>query len=163
MPKPTIAMINGPVAGAGIGLAGACDLRFASETATFLSAYDRIGAAGDYGATYVWPRILGAAKARELFLLGETFSAQDALAFGLYTRVVDGTELRARTLDVAHRLADGPRSAWAYMKENLNAAEEETFSRHLDRESRNMTLSTKAFFTALAARRSAAGDAGTRK
>jgi hypothetical protein len=49
------------------------------------------------------------------------------------------------------------------MKENLNAAEEETFSRHLDRESRNMTLSTKAFFTALAARRSAAGDAGTRK
>jgi 2-(1,2-epoxy-1,2-dihydrophenyl)acetyl-CoA isomerase len=155
MPKPTIAMVNGPVAGAGIGIAGACDLRFAASSATFLSAYERIGGAGDYGATFVWPRILGAAKARELFLLGEKLTADEAYAFGLYNRLYSDEELRGRTLEVATRLAAGPRSAWAYMKSNLNAAEDETFARHLDRESLNMGLATQAYFSALRAARPA--------
>ncbi|MDB5425403.1 MAG: naphthoate synthase [Phenylobacterium sp.] len=153
MPKPTIAMVNGPVAGAGIGVAGSCDLRFAAASATFLSAYANIGAAGDYGATYVWPKILGAAKAREIFLLGEKFDAERALAFGLYTRVYADEALREETLKIAKRLAAGPRSAWGYMKANLNASEDETFARHLDRESMNMGLSTQAFFAALKAQR----------
>jgi 2-(1,2-epoxy-1,2-dihydrophenyl)acetyl-CoA isomerase len=157
MPKPTIAMVNGPVAGAGIGVAGSCDLRFAGASATFLSAYANIGGAGDYGATYVWPKILGAAKARELFLLGEKFDAQAALEFGLYNRVFPDETLREETLKVARRLAAGPRSGWAYMKQNLNASEDETFARHLDRESLNMGLSTRAFFAALKAQRAAAG------
>jgi 2-(1,2-epoxy-1,2-dihydrophenyl)acetyl-CoA isomerase len=157
MPKPTIAMVNGPVAGAGIGIAGSCDLRFAAESATFLSAYERIGGAGDYGATYVWPKILGAAKARELFLMGERFSAQDGLAFGLYNRVFADDQLREKTFEVAQRLADGPRSAWAYMKANLNASEDEGFARHLDRESMNMGLATQAYFSALRAQRAPAG------
>jgi len=157
MPKPTIAMVNGPVAGAGIGIAGSCDLRFAAESATFLSAYERIGGAGDYGATYVWPKILGAAKARELFLLGEKFSAQEGLAFGLYNRVFADDLLREKTFEVAQRLADGPRSAWAYMKANLNASEDEVFARHLDRESMNMGLATQAYFSALRAQRAPAG------
>jgi 2-(1,2-epoxy-1,2-dihydrophenyl)acetyl-CoA isomerase len=158
MPKPTIAMINGPVAGAGIGVAGACDLRFAGASATFISAYTNIGAGGDYGATYVWPKILGAAKARELFLLNRKFDAHEALAFGLYTRVFPDETLRQETLAIAKPLAEGPRSSWAYMKANLNAADEEGFARHLDRESANMGLSTRAFFAALKARREA-GDA----
>ena len=157
MPKPTIAMINGPVAGAGIGIAGACDLRFAAASATFLSAYANIGGSGDYGATYVWPKILGAAKARELFLMGEKFDAQQGLAFGLYTRVFPDEILRDETLTIARRLAAGPRSGWAYVKQNLNAAEEETFARHLDRESLNMGLSTRAYFAALKAQREASG------
>lgn len=144
MPKPTIAMVNGPVAGAGIGIAGSCDLRFAAESATFLSAYENIGGAGDYGATYTWVRALGAAKARELFLLGEKFTAQQALAFGLYTRVYADVELRDRTFEVARKLASGPRPGWAYMKENLNTAEDRTFREHLELESRNMGLSTQA-------------------
>ena len=156
MPKPTIAMVNGPVAGAGIGIAGACDLRFASVTATFLSAYERIGAGGDYGATFVWPRILGAAKAREIFLLGEKFSAEEAYRFGIYNRLYGEEELRENTMAAAKRLADGPRSAWAYMKTNLNAAEDETFARHLDRESMNMGLSTQTYFSALRAARQSA-------
>lgn len=153
MPKPTIAMVNGPVAGAGIGIAGSCDLRFASTSATFLSAYERIGGAGDYGATFVWPRILGAAKAREIFLLGEKFTAEQAHAFGIYNRLYPDEELRERTMEVARRLAAGPRSAWAYMKANLNAAEDETFARHLDRESMNMGLATQTYFAALRAAR----------
>jgi len=155
MPKPTIAMINGPVAGAGIGVAGSCDLRFAAASATFLSAYVNIGAGGDYGATYVWPKILGAAKARELFLLNHKFDAVEGLAFGLYTRVLPDGSLREDTLTVARRLAKGPSSSWAYMKANLNASEDEGFSRHLDRESANMGLSTRAYFSALKAQREA--------
>jgi 2-(1,2-epoxy-1,2-dihydrophenyl)acetyl-CoA isomerase len=151
MPKPTIAMVNGPVAGAGIGIAGSCDLRFAAESATFLSAYEKIGGAGDYGATFVWPRILGAAKARELFLLGEKIAAAEGLAFGLYTRVFPDEALREATLSVARRLAAGPRSAWAYMKANLNAAEQMDFAHHLDFESAHMSLATRAYFSALKA------------
>ncbi|HXQ45578.1 MAG TPA: enoyl-CoA hydratase-related protein [Caulobacteraceae bacterium] len=150
-PKPSIAMVNGPVAGAGIGIAGACDLRFAASSATFLSAYERIGGSGDYGATFVWPRILGAAKAREIFLLGEKFTAEAALAFGIYNRVFPDQMLRAKTMEAARRLAAGPRSTWAYMKANLNAAEDESFGRHLDRESMNMGLATQAYFSALRA------------
>src|SRR3546814_8118057 len=75
MPKPTIAMVNGPVAGAGIGIAGACDLRFAARSATFLTAFDRIGASGDFGSTWFWTRIVGTGVARELFFLGEKLSA----------------------------------------------------------------------------------------
>ena len=157
MPKPTIAMVNGPVAGAGIGVAGSCDLRFAGASATFLSAYVNIGAGGDYGATYVWPKILGAAKARELFLLNDRFDAAAGLAFGLWSKVFPDETLREETLTIARRLAKGPSSSWAYMKANLNASEEEGFARHLDRESANMGLSTRAFFSALKAQRDAAG------
>lgn len=78
MSKPTIAMINGPVAGAGVGLAGACDLRFAAESATFLTAFERIGASGDFGSTWFWTKILGSGVAREVFFLGERFSAAAA-------------------------------------------------------------------------------------
>jgi 2-(1,2-epoxy-1,2-dihydrophenyl)acetyl-CoA isomerase len=154
-PKPSIAMVNGPVAGAGIGVAGSCDLRFAAQSATFLSAYENIGGSGDYGASYVWPRILGAARARELFLLGHKFTAQEGLAFGLYSRVFPDDELLEQTMLVAKRLAAGPRSGWAYMKANLNSAELESFGCHLDRESMNMGLSTQAFFAALKAKRDA--------
>lgn len=157
--KPTIAMVNGPVAGAGIGIAGACDLRFAAESATFLSAYDRIGGGGDYGATYVWTQALGAAKARELFLLGERFTADAALAFGLYTRVYPDAELRDATMAAARRFADGLRPGWAYVKKNLNAAETEAFGNHLDRESANMARSTAESFRLLKERREAAGSA----
>jgi 2-(1,2-epoxy-1,2-dihydrophenyl)acetyl-CoA isomerase len=141
-PMPTIAMVNGPVAGAGIGIAGSCDIRFAAQSATFVSAYDRVGGAGDYGASYVWTRALGSAKARQLFLLGEKFTAEEALAFGLYTRVYPDSELHEATMFHARRFAEGPRPAWRYMKENLNAAEAESFGQHLDRESVNQRRAT---------------------
>ncbi|MGH1420508.1 MAG: enoyl-CoA hydratase-related protein [Hyphomonas sp.] len=144
MGKPTIAMINGPVAGAGIGIAGACDLRFAGQSATFLSAFDRIGGSGDFGSTWFWTQILGTAKARELFFLGEKFDAEAALKFGLYTRLFSDAELEAETMSVAKRLAAGPRMGWRYMKANLNNAEDGVFEQHLDQESLYMGLSTQA-------------------
>lgn len=144
MPKPTIAMINGPVAGAGIGIAGACDLRFAGESASFLSAFDRIGASGDFGSTWFWTKILGSGAAREIFLLGEKYDAPAALAKGLYTRVFPDADLREQTLTVARRLAAGPRMGYRYMKANLNLAEDAQFETALDAEAMNMVLSTAA-------------------
>jgi len=144
MPKPTIAMINGPVAGAGIGIAGACDLRFAGESATFLSAFDKIGASGDFGATWFWMKILGSGAARELFFLGEKLTAQQALAKGIYTKVFADSDLRGQTLAQAKRIAAGPRMGWRYMKANLNLAEDAQFEAALDQEAMNMGLSTSA-------------------
>jgi 2-(1,2-epoxy-1,2-dihydrophenyl)acetyl-CoA isomerase len=144
MPKPTIAMVNGPVAGAGIGIAGACDLRFAAESATFLTAFDRIGAGGDFGSTWFWSKIVGTGVARELFLLGEKLSAAEAFAKGIYTRLFSDETLREETLKAAHRLAEGPRMGFRYMKQNLNNAEDWAFEAALDQEALNMTLSTQA-------------------
>lgn len=144
MGKPTIAMINGPVAGAGIGIAGACDLRFAAQSATFLSGFDRIGGGGDFGSTWFWTKILGTAKARELMFMGEKFDADAALAFGLYTRVFPDETLREESLKFAKKMAAGPRMGWRYMKANLNLAEDAQFEAHLDQESLFMGLSTQA-------------------
>lgn len=144
MGKPTIAMVNGPVAGAGIGIAGACDLRFAGRAASFLTAFDRIGASGDFGSTWFWSRIVGTGVARELFLLGEKLSAEEAFAKGLYTRLFDDAVLREETLKAAHRLADGPRMGFRYMKQNLNNAEDWAFEAQFDAEALNMGLSTQA-------------------
>jgi 2-(1,2-epoxy-1,2-dihydrophenyl)acetyl-CoA isomerase len=144
MPKPTIAMINGPIAGAGIGIAGACDLRFAAMSATFVSAFDRIGASGDFGSTWFWTKILGTGGARELFFLGDRLSAEEAFAKGVYTRLYPDSELHEATLAAAHKLANGPRMGFRYMKANLNLAEDATFEAALDHEALNMGLSTSA-------------------
>lgn len=144
MPKPAIAMINGPVAGAGIGIAGACDLRFAGRSATFLAAFSAIGGGGDFGSSWFWTKIVGTGVARELFLLNEKLTGEEAFAKGLYTRLFDDEVLREETMKVAHRLADGPRMGYRYMKQNLNNAEDWAFEAALDAEALNMTLSTSA-------------------
>ncbi len=144
MGKPTIAMVNGPVAGAGIGIAGACDLRFAAESATFLTAFDRIGGAGDFGSSWFWTKHLGSARARELFFLGEKLTAGEAHRIGIYTRLFPDDLLREETMKVARRLADGPRIGWRYMKANLNLAEDGQFEAALDQEALYMGLSTQA-------------------
>lgn len=144
MGKPTIAMINGPVAGAGVGIAGACDLRFAGRSASFVTAFDKIGASGDFGSSWFLSRMVGSAVARELFMLGEKLTAEAALEKGIYTRLFDDAALRAETLEAAHRLADGPRMAYRYMKQNLNNAEDWSFEAQFETEALNMGLSTQA-------------------
>lgn len=141
MDKPTIAMINGPAAGAGLALAGACDLRFAAKSATFLSAFVRVGLSGDYGGSYFWTRILGTAKARELYLLSEKLTAEQALAMGLVTRIFEDASLEGETMAIAKRLANGPRAALRYIKRNLNAAENGTIPDVFALEAAHMTLS----------------------
>lgn len=158
MPKPTIAMINGPVAGAGIGIAGACDLRFAGTSASFLSAFDKIGAGGDFGSSWFWTKIVGTGVAREIFLLSEKLSAAEAFAKGLYTKLFDDAVLRQETLTIAHKLADGPRTGYRYMKANLNNAEDWAFEAQFDQEALNMGLSTQSSAMVWKAERDAKKD-----
>src|ERR1700729_3566039 len=122
MPKPTLAALPGPAAGAGLGLALACDLRIMATTAVMTTAFARVGFSGDYGGTYFLTQLVGSAKARELYYLSERVSAEEALRLGLTNWICEPDELAARTREIAGRLARGPSIAYRYMKENLNRA-----------------------------------------
>ncbi len=123
MPKPTIASIRGPAAGSGLVLAAACDLRIVSDTAVFKTAFASAGRCGDPGASYFLTKLVGPARARELFLLDEKIPAQKALELGLVSKIVPDDQLEAETQALARRFARGPGLAYAGIKRNLNAAE----------------------------------------
>jgi 2-(1,2-epoxy-1,2-dihydrophenyl)acetyl-CoA isomerase len=134
MPKPTIAMVRGAAAGAGLSLALACDLRFASDTARFATAFARVGYSGDFGGSWFLTQLVGTAKARELYYTAEILDAPQALALGLVNRVVPDVRLEEETQALAGKLARGPRVALRYMKRNMNAAEAGTLKDALDLE-----------------------------
>ena len=138
MPKPTIAMVNGVAAGAGMSLALACDLRIAGETARMTTAFAKVGLSGDYGGTYFLTQLVGPSKARELYLTAELLDAPRLLALGLVTRVVPDEDLWVETMTLAKRFAHGPRMAYRYIKRNLNVAEEGSLSDTLDSEAYGM-------------------------
>jgi 2-(1,2-epoxy-1,2-dihydrophenyl)acetyl-CoA isomerase len=122
MSKPTLAALPGAAAGAGLSLALACDLRIASDNAILTTAFANVGFAGDYGGTYFMTKLIGAAKARELYLLSDKIDAIEAERLGLVNRVVPQDALEKETHALAYRLAHGPTIAFRYMKENINRA-----------------------------------------
>ena len=134
IPKPTIAMVNGPAAGAGLAMALACDLRVASESARFITAFAKVGFSGDFGGSYFLSKLVGTGKARELYFTGEAVDAGQALALGMVNSVVPDFELLEATTALAQRLAHGPGIALGLMKQNFNAAETGTLSQLLDLE-----------------------------
>ena len=134
MPKPTIAMMRGPAAGAGLSLAMACDMRIASDTVKLGTAFARVGYSGDFGGSYYLTQLVGTAKARELYFTADLLDAQQALALGLLNRVVPDARLEEETMALASRLARGPRVALRYMKRNMNAAESASLEEMLDLE-----------------------------
>ena len=120
--KPIVGAINGVAAGAGASLAMACDIRIASEAASFALAFGRVGLVPDSGATWFLPRLVGAARAAELALLNDSISAADAERIGLVGRVVPAPELATEARAVAARLATGAPRALALTKRALDAA-----------------------------------------
>ncbi len=122
MPKPTIASLPGAAAGAGMSLALACDFRIMASNAIMTTAFARVGFAGDYGGTYFLTHLVGVAKARELYMLSDRVSAEEALRIGLTNSVCEPEQLKEKTRELALRLAQGPTVAYRYMKENLNRA-----------------------------------------
>ena len=134
MPKPTIAMLRGPAAGAGLALAMASDMRIASDTARLGTAFARVGYSGDFGGSYYLTQLVGTAKARELYFTADLLDAQQALGLGLVNRVVPDARLEEETMALASRLARGPRVAFRYMKRNMNAAESASLKDMLDLE-----------------------------
>lgn len=121
-PKPVVAAINGTCVGAGLGFALACDVRVAAESARFGTAFTGIGLAPDSGLSVTLARAVGVARASELILLAEPFSAADALAWGVVGSVVPDGDLPTAAHRVAARLAAGPTAAYAEAKAALAAA-----------------------------------------
>lgn len=138
MGKPTLAALPGPAAGAGFSLALACDMRIAADTAIMSSAFVKIGLSGDYGGTYLLTQLVGPAKAREIYMLGDRIDMREALRLGMVNWVVPAAELDAKALEIARRLASGPRLAHRALKDNLNRAMTGTFAECLDNESANL-------------------------
>src|SRR2546429_1850319 len=139
IPKPTIAMVRGAAAGAGLSMALACDLRVAGESAKFATAFARVGYSGDFGGSWFLSQLVGTGKARELYYTADLLDAQQALALGLVNRVVPDARLDEETQALAARLAHGPRVALRYMKRNMNAAETGSLKDCLDLEARHHT------------------------
>jgi len=134
MPKPTIAALPGPAAGAGLSLALACDLRYAVEGAVLTTAFARVALSGDYGGTWFLSRLVGTAKARELYYFSERLSAEEALGLGLVNAVFAADRFADEVSERAHRLAAGPRTTYRYMKENLKRAVHGELGESLDLE-----------------------------
>jgi 2-(1,2-epoxy-1,2-dihydrophenyl)acetyl-CoA isomerase len=122
MPKPTIAAIGGPAAGAGLSLALACDLRYAVDSAVLTTAFAKVAFSGDYGGTWFLTRLVGSAKAKELYYFSDRLSAADAERLGIVNAVFPAADFDHEVRQRARRLANGPRLAYRYMKENLNRA-----------------------------------------
>jgi len=122
MPKPTIAAIGGPAAGAGLSLALACDLRYAVPGAVLTTAFAKVAFSGDYGGTWFLTQLVGSSKAKELYYFSERLSAEDAQRLGIVNAIFPPADFEREVMERARRLAHGPSIAYRYMKENLNRA-----------------------------------------
>ena len=137
MRKPTIAAIEGAAAGAGLSLALACDLRIANRSAKITTAFAKVALSGDFGGSYFLTKLVGSAKARELYLLSPILDGEEALRLGLVTRLFDDAGFQEAARDFALALARGPRLTLGYMKHNLNLAEHAPLETCFDAEALN--------------------------
>ena len=119
LPKLVVACVNGPAAGAGMNLALACDLRIASESATFTQAFLRIGLHPDWGGTFLLPRLIGIGRAIEMFILGEPLNAAEAHRLGLVNFLAPPDQLAGETRKLSERLAAAPALPVALLKQAL--------------------------------------------
>ncbi len=154
LPKPVIAAVNGVAAGAGASLAFACDLRIASEKASFTTAFTKIGLAPDSGMSWTLQRLVGRARALELLLLSEPVKAAEALELGLVNRVVPVERLADSVSALAVLLASGPTAAYGAVKAAVDHASSSDLASALEREAElqdacagtaDHTAATKAF------------------
>lgn len=122
MPAVTVAVVNGPCVGAALALACAADLRIASSSARFGTAFLAVGLPGDFGITWSLPRVVGEAKAREMLLLGDMLDADAALRHGLVSKVVPPEHLHAEATATADRIRGWSPRAVRLVKEGLNRA-----------------------------------------
>lgn len=135
MNKPVVAAVEGAAAGAGLSLALACDLRIVGENAKITTAFAKVGLSGDYGGTYYLTKMLGSAKARELYLLSPILSGKEAHAAGMMTRAVPDADVVKVATELATQLAQGPTITLGYIKRNINNAEKLSLEACFDGES----------------------------
>lgn len=138
-PKPVITAVNGPAAGAGVGLALSGDVVLASSDARFSLAYSRIGLAPDGGTTYFLPRLVGEKRALDLFFSGDAISADEAVAIGLVTRVLPSEGFARDAKKFASKLAHGPTLAFGLAKQLVLDSLREGLETQMERERRAIT------------------------
>jgi 2-(1,2-epoxy-1,2-dihydrophenyl)acetyl-CoA isomerase len=136
MPKIVIAAVNGPAAGGGMNLALAADIRIASDQAKFAESFSQIGLFPDFGGTYFLPRIVGPAKAAELFYTAQMLSADDALRLGIVSRVVPADRFESETKKLADSLASGAGLAQRDVKHRMSSEQRKELEAALDEEIR---------------------------
>jgi 2-(1,2-epoxy-1,2-dihydrophenyl)acetyl-CoA isomerase len=141
--KPVLAAINGPAAGAGISLACACDLRIASDGATFVPAFINIGLVPDSGSTHFVRRLLGTARAFEWLASGRRLTAAEAHAWGLVSEVVEADRLLGRAAELAAELAAMPTRGIGMTKRLLDHAERTTLEEQLELEAQLQAAATQ--------------------
>ncbi|HET7621501.1 MAG TPA: enoyl-CoA hydratase [Gemmatimonadaceae bacterium] len=132
--KPVIGSINGVAAGGGANLALACDLRIASDRARMGQTFNRIGLHPDWGGTYFLPRLVGPAKALELFWTADIIDAEECLRLGLFNRVVPHEQLEEATMELARMLAEKPALALSLAKRAVYRSMRHTLPEMLDYE-----------------------------
>ena len=136
VPKPVIAALDGPVAGASLNLALACDYRIATTRAVLIQAFSNVGLAPDSGATFFLPRIVGHATATRLLFEATPITAEQALGLGLVGEVVDPADFEAAVDRLSARLAARPTLALGETKRLLDRAMTRSFDQQLDAERR---------------------------
>ena len=139
MPKPVVAAVNGTAAGAGLGLACACDFRIGAQGARYTTAFTGIGLTADSGLSWTLPRLIGAAKATALLMLAEPFSTEQAFEMGLLTALVPAEQVLPAAQELAARLGAGPTVAYAALKQSLRTAATSTLTQALAEEDRQQT------------------------
>jgi 2-(1,2-epoxy-1,2-dihydrophenyl)acetyl-CoA isomerase len=153
-PKPVIAAVNGAAAGAGVGLALACDMRIASTAAKFAISFAKRGLTPDWGVSWLLPRVVGAAKASELIFTGEAIDATQAAALGLVNAVVAPEALMAETYKLARKVADAAPVAIRLSKRAIQhnetvdlraGLEFESFTQNVCKETEDHREGVKAF------------------
>jgi 2-(1,2-epoxy-1,2-dihydrophenyl)acetyl-CoA isomerase len=143
--KPVIAAVNGPAAGAGMSLALACDVRIASDAASFVPAFVNIGLVPDSGGSWLVRRVLGTARAFEWLATGRRLPAEEARQWGVVSEVVPAAELAQRTKEVADLFAAMPTRAVWETKRLLDSAETSTFEQQLELEATTQAELTQTF------------------
>lgn len=144
LPVPLIAAVNGPAAGAGLGLALGADIRIASDAAVFAPAFARIGLVPDTGVSWTLPRIIGEARALEWLGTADKIDAATALEWGLVSRVVPAAQLSESAVALAARLAAAPGRAVPLTKEALLRARDNSLAEQLEVEMRLQAQAVRA-------------------
>ncbi len=143
-PKPVVAALPGPAAGAGLSIALAADVRIAAERAVLVTAFSGVGASGDFGGSWFLTQLVGPAKARELYFLSPRLTAREAEELGIVNRVLPDEGFDEAALELAEEIAGRPPLALRHQKENLNRALTADLRECLDAEALAMvrTMST---------------------
>ena len=133
-PVPTVAVVNGVAAGAGLALSLSCDFRISTEHGKFTTAFSKVGFSGDFGISYFLSKLVGISKAKELLYFSDVIDGTKALSLGIVNFLIDSNEIKSYTDALKNKFNNMPPIAIKYMKKNLNNTDYESLETCLDQE-----------------------------